>query len=569
VSKAPPTRSMTVIAQDPSIKRHGRILRTTVQVPLESLRPGPEGYRVRVIDYDGTTGTLYRPVDLNGKDRYANASDDVLLRDPGFHAQNVYALVMATLGRFEYALGRRVGWSIAGHQLKVAPHAFAAANAFYSERDEALCFGYFPAQRGMVFTCLARDVVAHETAHAILDGLRSRYTDPSSPDQAAFHEGFADIVAILSVFGSADVVDALLPRGSNANTVPKLGVENLKQSSLLKLAEQMGQEMSPGRAGALRESAQLPPGDYLDRPDRQDPHARGEVLVAAVLRAFLKVWAKRIESLGTIAKGQVDRQRVVEDGAGAAKNLLTMVIRSIDYAPPVDLQFGDFLSALLTADRETFPDDTLYGYRTIIRECFDEYGIQPASDEGGAGVWEPFTKKITLDHNHFESLQTNPDEVFRFVWENRDVLELYPGAYCRVESVRPCLRHGADGFFLRETVAEYTEILTLQPGEISRVRLKAPLMPKTGRPSRGRRKATYVEVPPGLPKDEEVRLYGGGALIFDQFGQLKYHIKNPLNSTRQSARLRSLVEGGAFDRSREESHIAQLHLQRAARNAAI
>jgi hypothetical protein len=128
------------------------------------------------------------------------------------------------------------------------------------------------------------------------------------------------------------VVDALLPRGSNANTVPKLGVENLKQSSLLKLAEQMGQEMSPGRAGALRESAQLPPGDYLDRPDRQDPHARGEVLVAAVLRAFLKVWAKRIESLGTIATGQVDRQRVVEDGAGAAKNLLTMVIRSIDYA---------------------------------------------------------------------------------------------------------------------------------------------------------------------------------------------------------------------------------------------
>jgi hypothetical protein len=569
VSKAPPTRSLTVIAQDPSVKHNGKILRTTVQVPLEALRPGPEGYRVRIIDYDVTTGALYRPVNLNGKDRYANVTDDVLLRDPGFHAQNVYALIMATLGRFEYALGRRVGWSIPGHQLKVAPHAFAGANAFYSDRDEALCFGYFPASKGTVFTCLARDVVAHETAHAILDGLRPRYTDPSSPDQAAFHEGFADIVAILSVFGSRDVVDALLPRGRTANTVAKLGIEGLKKTSLLKLAEQMGREMSPGRASALRESAELPPGDYLDRSDRQEPHARGEVLVAAVLRAFLKVWAKRLESLGTVMNGQLDRQRVVEDGKDAAMQLLTMVIRAIDYAPPVDLQFPDFLSALLTADKETFPDDTRYGYRDIIRECFREYGIKPAGNYKGQGVWEPCPPGFTLDHNHFESLQSNPDEVFRFVWENRDALQLYPGAYCRVESVRPCLRQGADGFFLRETVAVYTEILALHPREIARVRLQPPGTGTRRRNGNRRRRPIHVEVPPGLEKDEEVRLYGGGALIFDEFGQIKYHIKNMLNSERQSARLRSLVAAGAFDRTRDESRIAQLHLQRAALNGAI
>ena len=35
---------------------------------------------------------------------------------------------MRTLAHFEKALGRRVSWSFGGHQLKVAPHAFAEAN---------------------------------------------------------------------------------------------------------------------------------------------------------------------------------------------------------------------------------------------------------------------------------------------------------------------------------------------------------------------------------------------------------------------------------------------------------
>src|SRR5262249_8804805 len=134
-----------------------------------------------------------------------------ILGDPHFHAQNVYAIIMRTLARFEFALGRRASWGFGQHQLKVAPHAFADANAFYSEADEALGFGYFPGRDGnIVFSCLAHDVVVHETTHALVDGLRERFTDPSSPDQAAFHEGFADIVAILSVFSLPDVVRKLM-----------------------------------------------------------------------------------------------------------------------------------------------------------------------------------------------------------------------------------------------------------------------------------------------------------------------------------------------------------------------
>lgn len=103
--------------------------------------------RVHVIDYGTRTGTLYRPRrNQLHEDIFENVSDDEILSNPDFHAQNVYAIVSSTLTRFEAALGRHVSWSFAdnAHQIKIAPHAFQDANAFYSQDDEALAFGYFP-----------------------------------------------------------------------------------------------------------------------------------------------------------------------------------------------------------------------------------------------------------------------------------------------------------------------------------------------------------------------------------------------------------------------------------------
>src|SRR6187399_3226510 len=139
-------RKLRIIAQDPAIRIKGKILTAEVDVPAEELAPGPWGHRVHVIDFDASSNTLFKPLEYekgrNGEaiDPFRNASDHRLLNDPTFHAQNVYAIVMRVLARFERALGRRVSWSFYGHQLKVAPHAFADANAFYSKNDHALVF---------------------------------------------------------------------------------------------------------------------------------------------------------------------------------------------------------------------------------------------------------------------------------------------------------------------------------------------------------------------------------------------------------------------------------------------
>jgi hypothetical protein len=575
----PRTRRLTIIAQDPGVKVDGKILTAEVDVPAEEIAAGPRGYRVQVIDYDTSTGVLYQPLEYtplqNG--RYIDpfkeivtraASDDTVLYNPHFHQQNVYAIVMKTLARFEFALGRRLSWGFPGHQINISPHAFADANAFYSKHDQALVFGYFRGLSGeTVYSCLSHDVVAHETTHALLDGLRNRYTDPSSPEQAGFHEGFADVVALLSVFSLGDIVGMLLQSGPDAPkrqpndlVSPKdLTIKTLKDSVLLGLADQMGAEMGVGirgdRADALRRSVKLQPlgkdddpQTYQNAEEFQEPHRRGELLVAAMLNAFLLAWDARIEKLKRGRPGaKLDRQLVVEEGAAAADQLLTIAIRALDYAPPTDLQFSDYLSALLTADKELMPDDSKYGYRALIRSSFKAYGVDPANINSPDGTWDGCNANLTYDRSHFESMLRDPDEVFRFIWENRKELALEDQAYTKVISVRPCLRIGLDGFALRETVAEYIQMVTLQAQE-----LQLYFDPPIGKPD-------------AMPAEQEVTLYGGGTLIFDEYGKLKYHVFNRLNnSIRQTPRLKYLWKCGYFqDPDAAQNAFARLHLRRA------
>ena len=552
------TRRMLIVAQDPAVlDDQGKPLVTEVDVPAEELAPGPCGYRVHVIDYDSSTRTLYKPAVLDREVRGRPASRYSLdrwrrgrfdLEDPGFHAQNVYAIAMRTLARFEYALGRRVGWGFRsqGHQIKIAPHAFADANAFYSEEDEALLFGYFPDRSGSrtVYSCLSHDVVAHEATHALLDGLRWRYTDPSSPDQAAFHEGFSDVVALLSVFSLRDVVKAVLDRSLAAEAQAPAGgpelihersltIDALRSSLLLGLAKQMGQEMSLARGRALRQSALLEPSPrHLKEDEFEEPHRRGEIFVAAMMNAFLQVWTRRLTELGRIEGRYFNRGRVAEEAADAADYLLTMTIRALDYTPPVHLEFGDFLSALLTADHEIRPDDSKYHYRESLRDSFLAYGIRPCS-RGEGGRWLPPKGEMRFDRIRFESMSRNPDEVFRFVWENRVNLGLFAGAYTRVLTVRPCLRIAPDdGFPLRETVAECMQQLELEARELARLRIRKPA---------------------GMPDDTKVKLQGGITLIFDEYGRLKFAVSNQLYDEkdpevrrRQSRRLQHLWDYGQF-----------------------
>jgi hypothetical protein len=551
IPNLPATCKYRIIALDPSVRgANRRVLHADIEIPNERLSPGPRGYRVQIIDYDASNKILYEPAPC---DERKNLKLPVRFENNrAFHAKNAYAIAMRVLARFERALGRRVGWSFLGHQLTIAPHAFLDLNAFYSKDDRAIFLGYYPGDDGTVFTCLSHEVIAHETTHALVDGLRSDYLYPSSPDQAAFHEGFADVVAMLSVLSLREVVSAALDLHTSTNErlirSSVLTEKALKEGVLFGLAQQVGEAMYGTHGLALRRSIQLKSDPKLSRSEEfREAHRRGELLVAAVLGAFLTIWKLRIDMFGELQKGMVSRVGVVIGAVETADHLLTIAIRALDYCPPTDLLFGDFLSAMLTSDYEVYPDDSLYGYRKALRQGFAAFGFKPGSEAQGAtaepGLWGgPERLELAYNRTHHESMQYDPDEVFRFLWENREQLKVDENAYTKVENVWPCYRVAADGFFLRETTAVYSQQIKLEARELRKLGLKKPK---------------------GMPEEQQLTVYGGGTLIFDESGRLKYHVRNRIrNEKRQNPRIQYLWENGSLN---VKKSFSELHMERVLR----
>ena len=408
----PPThRLLRGYAFDPSLATQletALVSEITYKVPWEKLEKGPIGQYVEVVDYDPPSACFYAPVDLNHPSILAQNGLQPSEGNPQFHQQMVYAVAMTTIDRFERALGRKAFWSdrfekdrsLSDAQefvprLRIYPHALRMANAYYSRSKSSLLFGYFPSTddrtsgqfpKGMVFTCLSHDVIAHETTHALLDGFHRYFMEPTNSDVLAFHEAFADIVALFQHFTFPEVLAHQI-----AKTRGDLSSENL----LAQLATQFGH--ARGTHGALRDAIgkydpeqkkwvkHVPDPNELDRTTQV--HARGAILVAAVFDAFLSIYQSRTRDLlrlasggtGVLPQGELHPDlvnRLAQEAAKAAGHTLNMCIRALDYCPPVDLTFGEYLRALITADIDLLPEDR-HGYRVAFIEAFRRRGIYP------------------------------------------------------------------------------------------------------------------------------------------------------------------------------------------------
>ncbi len=407
----PAKRRLRILAFDPSLATRletSVINEIIVEVPWEDdLREGPIGEYIEVIDVDPASGVCYRPVNLN--DPYLLAQDGLPPSEsnPQFHQEMVYAVAMITIRNFERALGRPALWADrrvktaeGGYveqfvrRLRIYPHALRDRNAYYCPSKKSLLFGYFPVTTmdadntpgTVVFTCLSHDIVAHEVTHALLDGVHPRFNESSNPDVLAFHEAFADIVALFQHFSHPTVL---------ADQIRRTRGDLESESLLAQLAQQFGQ--ATGRGSALRDalgSVNRRTGEWVPRqPDPHalehtwGPHDRGSILVAAVFRAFLLTYRARSADLfriatqgtGTLPEGDIHpdlTRRLATEAAGSADRILQMCIRAIDYCPPVDITFGDFLRGVVTADIDFAPGD---GNRSLVAfiESFRDWGIYP------------------------------------------------------------------------------------------------------------------------------------------------------------------------------------------------
>ena len=110
--------------------------------------------------------------------------------------------------------------------------------------------------------------------------------------------------------------------------------------------------------------------------------------MAALFLAFQNIYADRSRDLYRIATGGTGKlpegdihpdlvARLADEAAKSARHVLTMCVRALDYVPPVDLTFGEYLRALITADYDIVRDDDRH-YRVAVIDAFRRWGIYPS-----------------------------------------------------------------------------------------------------------------------------------------------------------------------------------------------
>lgn len=376
---------------------------------------GPVTRRVAVLDFDPDAGqklstTRFVPPPANRKlGKYAVKSE-LDIYSPDFIRVSVFGTVLKTMYMFEDAdtLGRELVWAFDAPQLLVVPRAGNWANAYYERDSHSLQFFQFKAGGAggeTIYTALSRDIVAHETGHAILDGIAPSLYNATTPQSLALHEAVADLTALLMGFFSHTLRRSVLARTGGS-------IE--KSTAFSSVAEEFGRAIDPaGRAGYLR--SLLNQKTLADVP-RDAPHALSEVLSGALYAVMVKIH----ESLKRRYARETGRTPYQVSGRAlgvGAERFKSIVFRALDYLPPGEVSFADYGRAILAADQAAYPNAGQE--RQWLRREFVRRGIVP--DEEALSVQTNFQHEA-LQELDLDTLVKSEWAAYEFANRNRDLL---------------------------------------------------------------------------------------------------------------------------------------------------
>jgi hypothetical protein len=411
---------LRVAVEDPLVAEQHGFGWDTVQTDDERFfLDGPVSAQVAIVDRDLETGQMAKPVTWLPRRRTYDVPDDPT--SPASMAVSVFGTVLETLGVFQRAdvLGHRVRWQFDSPQLLIVPRAGVWANAFYDRSSRSLQFFTFEGEGGrQVYTALSRDIVAHETGHAILDALAPALYDALTPESLGLHEAIADLVAIVMALQSGQIRQWLV-RENEARLDGDTPVSQL--------ATEFGWARRLNRP--LRNAANNLRYDEVD----QTPHQLAEVLTGSVWAAMARLHASALQRAVSVPDAQ-SREAPLGRALGiSALRIARILFRALDYLPPAEATFVDYARALLRSDVVAYPADET-GYRDVLREEFVKRGIvEDAADLHHA----PDRASIDVDLN---DIAESDWSAYAFVERERAWLHIPPAVPFRLFPRRQVLR---------------------------------------------------------------------------------------------------------------------------------
>jgi hypothetical protein len=388
-----------VIVQDPLVGKQYKLLYENVESAEEPFfLNGPVAKRVAIIDRDLETGLLRPPVRWLPKSCTYSVSNNI--SSPDGIAVSIFGLVLETLEMFERpgVLGQKIRWAFDSPQLLIVPNAGIWKNAFYDRYSHSLQFFSFTSHNGNpVYLGLCRDIVAHETGHAVLDSLVPALYDALTPYSLALHEAIADLTAIVMTLQSRRIREWLLKKSGGRLT------DNTPISGI---ADQFGYAI--GLKRALRDAGNdLKIGDVSE-----ECHSLCQVLTGAFWKAIVQINNSYLKK-DNLPTGSPDLGKRL--GVSALR-ISRMLFRALHYIPPAETTFADYCRAVLRADEVNYPQDP-DGYRQMLKD--------------------EFLKRKIVDN--VTELDCRPEEEWLRV-NLEDILESDWAAYAFAEKIRKLLK---------------------------------------------------------------------------------------------------------------------------------
>ncbi len=349
--------TIPIMIQDPATAAYkGMATEENVRVEADFFIDGPVTKKVALIDFDPSTGQIAPPARFVAPDVGRRIGHYDWQDREGFQQVSVFGTVMKTIAMFERAdtLGREVEWAFPGDQLLVVPRAGEWPNAFYERESRSLQFFSFERDGRDVHTSLSRDIVTHETGHAVLDGVVPDLYDAITPQSLALHEAIADLTAVTMAFESSKLREVVLAQ---------TGGSIAESTAFNAIAEEFGTALYGGRPlRNLNNNSGIEAGPGIEVVPRDEPHALSQVLSGALYAAMLELhenltaeFAEELEPLAAAGRAL---------GIGSLR-FARLIFRALDYLVPGEVSFADYGRAILAADLAAHPETSAERERIV------------------------------------------------------------------------------------------------------------------------------------------------------------------------------------------------------------
>jgi hypothetical protein len=326
--------SLLVYPQDPFVSDP-----EVRELPAEDVQSGLVNSRIRIRD---SRYPVAQPDEDNNYLYWAGT--------PEFNQVNAFYYATLTLRMFEKLAHRRLAWAFTSPRLKIDPHAGDGTNALYNEDDRSLGFFSFDFNGESFNTAQNADVVVHETAHAVMDGLRDLYNESFGMGPLAFHESFGDMAAVLVALHDDSLVwkllqwtDGDLRVGNFVSEVAEHLVSTIK--SLDEMAE-IG-ERTVYLRNALNKFTDVRFDDMVYFPQRPG-HTLGRES-HNYSRLFTGAFYDLLVALYEYIRDEQQAQPRI--AIHRARDLVgSLLVYAVELGPVGELTFADMARAFLTAD---------------------------------------------------------------------------------------------------------------------------------------------------------------------------------------------------------------------------